>query len=213
MMTTLNAKNLSLNDVQRLLGFQKHYNGSFTPLLPLEPLTDFEQQEIVQIREDFDNYLSDGKVLEGMVKALTVFPLMRLAGFYRYPIKITLEENIAQINIEDEDTSITGRFDILSVNNSTRSNDAFFWVLLIEAKNSSVNSFEGLAQLLTYAYNSLLHQTSVWGLTTNGMQFEFVYIQQGSPPTYELMPLLNLFETSDLSELLQVLKAICNCQS
>ena len=39
-MTLLNAGNLSLEDVQRLLGFQENYNNSFTSLLSLEPLTE-----------------------------------------------------------------------------------------------------------------------------------------------------------------------------
>ena len=41
---------------------------------------------------------------------------MRLARFYRDPIEIRLEEDIADIQIEDEDTIITGRMDILAVN-------------------------------------------------------------------------------------------------
>src|ERR671932_2492602 len=105
----------TLNDVHNLLCFQRQYKSSFT-LLSLEPLTEIEQQELLQIRDDFDNYLGESKVLEGMVKALTTFPLMRLAGFYRSPIKISLEENIAQINIVDEDTNIIGRLDLLAVN-------------------------------------------------------------------------------------------------
>jgi hypothetical protein len=52
-MTTLNAKELSLNDVHRLLGFQRQYNSSFTSLLSLELLTEFELQELLQIRDDF----------------------------------------------------------------------------------------------------------------------------------------------------------------
>ena len=44
-MTILNASNLSLEDVQRLFGFQKQYNDSFSHLLSLEPLTEVEQQD------------------------------------------------------------------------------------------------------------------------------------------------------------------------
>ncbi len=68
-MTTLKEKKLSLGDVHRLLGFQRQYNSSFTSLLSLEPLSDFEQQEIQQIRDDFDNYLAESKVDEGLIKA------------------------------------------------------------------------------------------------------------------------------------------------
>jgi hypothetical protein len=212
-MTILNTKNLSLGDVHHLLGFQMYWDGSFTPLLSLESLTEFEQQELKQIRDDFRNYLSEGKVYEGLVKALTVFPLMRLAGFYRYPMKIALEEEIENIEIEDEETKITGRLDVLAVN-KTRSTigNSKFWVLVIESKNSGVAPSVGLPQLLTYAYQSLERQPSVWGLVTNGELYQFLYIQQGNPPTYQMMPLLNLMEFESAIQLLQVLKAICKLQ-
>ncbi|HAX76158.1 MAG TPA: restriction endonuclease subunit R [Cyanobacteria bacterium UBA11372] len=213
-MTTLNAKNITLGEVNRLLGFQAQYDGSFTPLLSLEPLTELEQQELTQIRNDFRYYLFASKVSEGLVKALTTFPLLRLAGFYRYPIEIALEENIADIRIEDEDTLITGRFDIIAVNKAVKTSaNTPFWLLVIESKNSSVNAFTGLGQLLTYAYKSLENQESVWGLTTNGMDYLFAYIQQGNPPTYQLMPELHLMESERSIGLLQVLKAICKLQS
>ena len=129
-MTTLNAKNLTLLEVHQLLKFNKLPNRLFTPLLSLEPLTEFEQQELIQIRNDFDSYLTEGRVVEGLTKALTTFPLMRLAGFYRSPLKISLEQDIAQIIIEDQDTNITGRLDILAVNKTqTTTNNTFFWVI------------------------------------------------------------------------------------
>lgn len=64
-MTILNARNLSLEEVHRLFGFQKQYNDSFSNYLFLEPLTEGEQQELKQIQDDFDRYLTAGKVSEG----------------------------------------------------------------------------------------------------------------------------------------------------
>ncbi len=80
---------------------------------------------------------------------------------------------------------------------------------MIEAKNSSVSALEGLPQLLTYAYKNLEPKNLVWGLTTNGLNYWFVYLQQGNPPTYQLLPELNLIESERSLQLLQVLKAIC----
>jgi hypothetical protein len=212
-MAIFNAKNLSLNDVHHLLKLQEQLNnGSFTTWLSLEPVTDFEQQEIVQIRNDFRHYILAGKVYEGLVKALTSFPLLRLTGFYRYPIQISLEEDIADINVTDEDTIITGRFDILAVNKATpTTTDITFWILVIEAKNSAIEVRQGLPQLLTYAFKRLDGQASVWGLATNGLQYLFVHLSSGNPPTYQLMPELHLMDTERSIQLLQVLKAIC-CQ-
>jgi len=210
-MTTINAKNLTLNQVSDFLKFQQLFNNDTYPsLLSLEPLTEFEQLELVQIRNDFREYLSFERVSEGLVQALTTFPLMRLAGFYRSPLKMSLEENIANITIEDEDTTITGRFDILAINKEKQiAADIAFWILVIESKNSLIAPRAGLPQLLTYAYKSLEYQESVWGLATSGEFYQFLNIRRGNPPTYQLMPFLTLMEPESSVVLLQVLKAIC----
>lgn len=209
-MTIINARNLSLEEVQRLFGFQKQYNDSFSNLLSLESLTEAEKQELTQIQNDFDRYLTAGKVSEGQVKFLVLAPLLRLAGFYRYPLEIRLEEDIADIEVEDEDVIIKGRMDILAVSKAKHPKaNAYFWILLIESKNSSIAPSEGLPQLLTYAYKSLQQQNSVWGLVTNGQYCQFVYIQQQGSPIYHLMPFLNFMESPRAIESLQVLKAIC----
>lgn len=77
-MTILNAKNLTLRQVHQLLSLEQRFDGSFTPWLSLEPLTEFEQQELRQIQDDFRAYLIDG-ILEGQIKLLVIAPLLRLA--------------------------------------------------------------------------------------------------------------------------------------
>jgi hypothetical protein len=192
MLINLNANELRLKDVQRLLKFEEEYNDSFTCLLFLENLTAIEQQELQTIRNIFREYYSEGKISEGQIKFLFLAPLMKLAGFY-----------------QDEDTIIKGRMDILAVNKTQgRTVSTPFWILVIESKNSSLNATEGLPQLLTYAHTSLEHQTSVWGLTTNGMDYQFIYIQQGNPSTYQVLPKLDITRLESSSELVQVLKAI-----
>lgn len=216
-MPTLRASNLTLDDVSHLLKFQEQIEDvSFSNLLSLESLTEVEKQELIQIRTDFRPYLK-GKASEGQVKALTIFPLLRLAGFYRYPIKINVEEGIDNIIIEDEEDEnkiIRGRLDILAINSAVPiTTNGVFWILIIEAKESAVEVRQGLPQLLTYAYKSLEQQSSVWGLATNGLQYLFVNIQQGDSPTYQLMPLLDLMYPDSSIQLLQVLKAICQLQN
>jgi hypothetical protein len=210
MTTTLDARNLSLEDVRQLFKFEEQLNNSFASLLSLESLTEFEQEELLQIQNIFREYYSEGKISEGQIKFLFLAPLMKLAGFYHPSIKITLEENIADISVEEEDTIIKGRMDILAVNKTQgRTTTTPFWILVIEAKNSSINAFDGLPQLLAYAYKGLEQQSSVWGLTTNGMDYQFVYIQEGNPPIYQLLPKLDITRAESSIELLQVLKKIC----
>lgn len=209
MTITVEPSALSLNDVHRLLKLQEKFDGSFTDYLSLEPLTEFEQEDLSRIRNDFRRYLKAGKISEGMVKFFTIAPLMRLAGFYDIPIRLTMED-VVGIAVEDEDKVIKGRMDILAVNQAEATIKPPFWVLVIETKNSAIDVFEGLPQLLTYAFKSLEHQQSVWGLVTNGLRYQFVFLNQGNPSNYQLMSSLNLNEIQSSIVLLQVMKSICH---
>ncbi|BAZ14956.1 hypothetical protein NIES4071_68260 [Calothrix sp. NIES-4071] len=211
MATTLDASNLTLNKVKALLKFQEQVNNSFRSLLTLEPLTESEQEELEEIRELFNSYYGDGKISEGQIRFLFLAPLLKLAGFYTPRIKILLEEKIADILIEDKDRLIKGRMDILALNRQIEEEIEItpFWILVLETKNSSTNALEGLPQLLTYAYDAIKEQSSVWGLCTNGMDYQFVYIQQANLPVYQLLPKLDITRANSSVQLLQVLKAIC----
>ncbi|MCA6597795.1 MAG: hypothetical protein IM539_16215 [Pseudanabaena sp. M046S1SP1A06QC] len=67
----------------------------------------------------------------------------------------------------------------------------------------------GIPQLLTYAHESLQSQSSVWGLATNGLHFQFIRIFAGESPSYQLFPSLSLIESEPSIQILKVLKAIC----
>ena len=210
MAINLDASSLTMEDVYRLLKFEEQLNDSINSLLTLEPLTELEHQEVLKIREVFRSYHNAGKVSEGQIRLLPIAQLLWFSGFYQPHIKITLEEGIAQIYVEDEDTIIKGRMDILAVSRvQNRVTITPFWILLIETKNRTISALEGLPQLLTYAYKSLDEQAAVWGVTTNGMNYQFLYIQRGEHPTYQLLPELSLIRPEQTIQLLQVLKAIC----
>jgi hypothetical protein len=134
---TQEASTLTLDNVHGLLKLERRSPGVFTGFLTLEPLSEFEQQDLLQIRNDFERYLAAGKVSEGLVKFLTLAPLIRLAGFYDTPIRLSMEDSIA-ISVEDEDIKITGRMDILAVNTELGTT-APLWILVIETKNSTVD--------------------------------------------------------------------------
>jgi hypothetical protein len=55
---------------------------------------------------------------------------------------------------------------------------------------------------------SVNHQEAVWGLVTNGEIYRFFYIRNGTPTLYHHMPSLSLMRSKQLTQLLQVLKAI-----
>jgi len=61
MTQNLEASQLSLNDVRRLLKLEEREGDAFTGFFSLEPLSELEQQEILKIITDFRRYLSAGK--------------------------------------------------------------------------------------------------------------------------------------------------------
>ncbi len=209
MTTTSGASYLSLNKVKALLNYQQWLNDSFASLLTLETLTEFEQQELEEIRTYAHSYYAARKTSEGLSKLLILAPLLRLAGFYTSSITIHLEEKIADILEEDKGTPIKGRMDILTLNQETEEEVTQFCVLVLETNNRLLDSMEGLPRLLTYAYKILENRPFVWGLTTNGLGYQFVYIEQGNPPVYQLLPDLSLFRPDSSIQVLQVLKAVC----
>ena len=213
MTQNLEASQLSLNDVRRFLKLEEREGDAFTDFFSLEPLSELEQQEILKIITDFRRYLSAGKVSAKLVKFLVLSPLMRLAGFFDIPIVLTMEDSIP-IEVEDGDTLIKGRLDVLAVNQpDAELAAAQFWILVVEAKNSAIAPLTGLPQLLTYTYKSLQQQSSVWGLTTNGESYRFVRVTRGNPCTYQILPELNLIDPERSLVLAQVLKAICKWQN
>ena len=205
-MVTLQAKNLTLNEVHQLLDLQPSVQRvRFTDVLNLPDLTEWEMAKMAQIRIDFQAYWQAGKVLEGQVQLLVLAPLLRLAGYYRSPVQLSLEQAIAEIMLDDEDTKITGRLDLLA---ARRDAVTPLWVLIVESKNSQVDALNGLPQLLTYASQSLTIQESVWGLATNGFSYYFVRLISGETLSYQLLPELNLLDSDRALVLLQVLKGI-----
>ncbi len=213
MTLTLDA-NLTLEKVHQLLKLQFHAGQEISALLDLEDLTDSERQDLEEIRENFLAYYAGGKILEGQIQFLFLSPLLWLAGFHAPKIKLNLEVGITSIEVEDEDTLIKGRMDILAAKRVRDGKEInFFWALIVEAKNSSFDASEGLPQLLTYAYTGLEQQQSVWGLTTNGLNYQFVLVEQGNPPTYTVFPSFNMLYLNQVFQLLQVLKAICKASN
>ncbi|MFS8781050.1 restriction endonuclease subunit R [Synechococcus sp. R55.6] len=201
------ANTLTLREVHELLGLCRGDSLEFEEKLDLPPLTEREIEELTQLQELYFSYLADDTLNEGQVKFLFVSPLLKLAGFLSSDIKINLEENIADIIVEEEEgqVAIKGRVDLLAIRRGARES---FWILVIETKGGTVATSLAIAQLLTYAYKGIKNQEFVWGLATNGEDYQFILLQQGSPITYHYLPKLGLLDSKSIHRLLQVLKSI-----
>ncbi|MEN9226593.1 MAG: hypothetical protein Q6L60_13800 [Thermostichus sp. HHBFW_bins_43] len=201
------ANTLTLREVHELLGLRRGDSLEFEEKLDLPSLTEQEIAELTQLQDLYFSYLAEGTLNEGQVKFLFVSPLLKLAGFFSEEIYIDLEENIEEINIrqDDENLLITGRMDLLVLQREQKKS---FWILVIETKAGIGSTRLATAQLLTYAYRGIESQDHVWGLATNGEDYQFFFLQRGSPPTYHYLPKLWLLDRKSIHRLLQVLKSI-----
>jgi Type I restriction enzyme R protein N terminus (HSDR_N) len=209
MVTTLRAQEITLEEVERLLGFTPLYDGQFSDFLPLQTLSAVEMAQLEKIRSNFRTYIRRGKVSEGQARQIAINPILDLAGYNQAPIELRIEEDIQRIYIEDKDTHIRGRFDLVAVNRKHETTpDQLLWVLIVESNNLAASEFAGIAQMLTYAHTSLEYQTAVWGLVTNGATYQFFHIAKGEALTYQYMPSLSLLEIDRSTYLIEVLNAI-----
>ncbi|MGB0561230.1 MAG: restriction endonuclease subunit R [Spirulinaceae cyanobacterium] len=204
MSQTIEAHQLTLRQAHQYLKLQVTFAPDITQALSLTALP--QPEELHKLRRLAESYYLEGGLREGQVKLLLVSPLLWLAGFYIPQITIVLEERIAEITLDDQDTVIRGRLDILALHRASSEPD--FWIVLIETKNASIDTAAGLPQLLTYAVTGLDKQKSVWGLVTNGIDYQFVRLQAGQRPSYDLFPKLSLLYDRQAEQILQVLRAI-----
>ena len=201
----VNANTLTLREVRDRLQLQLEFEDYFHDFLTLDPLAEEERDRLAEIREGWQNYYADGKISEGLVGVLAITPILWASGFVSDPaMRISVEANVETIEIDDDDRVIRGRMDMV-VHQREEDDQASFCVLVVESKNSAVNTSVGLPQLLTYAGTFLNHQAFVWGLVTNGREFQFVRVEPGR---YREFPLLNLLRPGQSETIPEVMIAI-----
>lgn len=128
-------------------------------------------------------------------------PLLDLAGFYDEPFLIGTEESI-EIALEDEDEIIRGRIDVLVIQEQ-------LWLLVIESKRASFSLLEAIPQALAYMLANPHPAKPVFGLVTNGEDFQFIKLIKQDKPEYALSDKLTLSRReNELYKVLSILKKL-----
>jgi Type I restriction enzyme R protein N terminus (HSDR_N) len=201
MLQTLQASDLSLNDVETTFGLKECRDTSFFPEWQenLPTLTTVEQQSLDQIKANF-LYLSKWPTTEDVVKLVVLSPLLSMAGFYSPPFRIRSEASI-QLSLEEEGKEVRGRIDVLVLQDQ-------LWVLVVESKESSFSLKAAIPQCLAYMMAAPDLSRPVFGLVTNGSEFRFLKLVHGQA-VYGLSELLTLQRRdNDLYPVLAILKSL-----
>jgi len=170
----------------------------------LSPLTETEKWELDRIKQRYIAHRSKGSLVEATVTLLVIAPLLELAGFYDPPFHIRAEETV-DFEVEDSDTILKGRIDVLVVQDR-------FWVLVVEAKNAQFTPGIAIPQCLAYMMGTPETVKPVFGMVTNGEEFVFLkVVRQENAAQYEISRVFSLLPRhNELYEVLGCLKTVGN---
>ncbi len=179
MVQTISATSITLHDLESKFQLELIEDESFFTEWRdnLPEITDLEKQQLDRVKASYLN-LVKYSMLEEAVKMVVVSPLLNLAGFYLSPFHIATEETI-EISDEDEGVVIKGKIDVLVVKNQ-------LWVLVIESKRASYSLEVAIPQILTYMMANPNVESSMFGMITNGREFQFIKLVKEGTPKYAL---------------------------
>ncbi len=204
-MQTINSRDLCLADLQTQFNLQVSRDPKFFPEWDIPPkITAQEQEGLNRVSRNFTDLVERRAISEQTVKLVVIAPLLDWAGFYRHPFTITAEEPIEIFGV-DGNSKIKGKLDILVIKNK-------LWILIIESKSSSFNPRVGLPQLLSYMLAGLKNREidlPIYGLLTNGQQFQFVKLVSSPCPTYGLSRIMSIdFPPDDFPKVLTIVRCL-----
>jgi hypothetical protein len=167
----------------------------------LPQLTDTETTTLDQIRNRFLRHRKRGSLAEGTINHLVISPLLTLAGLYDEPFFITTEPEV-ELLLQDKNELLRGRIDTLIIQQQ-------LWVLVVESKSTIAFSV-ALPQVLTYMMGNPNPQRPVYGLITNGDEFQFIKLLIQDNPQYDLSNIFSLLlpHRNQLYDIMRVLKQI-----
>jgi hypothetical protein len=167
----------------------------------LPELSSAEKESLNRIKKRYLYQRKNGPLTEGVVNYVVMSPLLELAGFYDPPFLIRSEPSV-EIAVEDSDTILKGRIDVLVVQDQ-------LWVLVVESKQTSFNIDVAVPQALAYMTSNPQPDRPTYGLVSNGGYFMFVKVVNQSESQYALSDDFSLYRRrNELFDVLSVLKQI-----
>jgi hypothetical protein len=193
----------SLDDLEERFNLRPTKNEQFFPEWhqDLPELTDTEIATLDQIRNRFLRHRKRGSLAEGTINHLVISPLLSLASLYDEPFFVTTEPEV-ELLLEDRDELLRGRIDTLIIQQQ-------LWVLVVESKSTIAFSI-ALPQILTYMMGNPNPERPVYGLITNGDEFQFIKLLIQDNPQYDLSNIFSLLlpHRNQLYDIMRVLKGI-----
>ncbi|WP_236849427.1 type I restriction enzyme HsdR N-terminal domain-containing protein, partial [Chlorogloeopsis fritschii] len=158
-------------------------------------------QYLDRVKINFLSLIKRPPILEDAVKMVVLSPLLDLAGFYREPFSLATEQSI-EIALEDKEEIVRGRIDVLVIQQQ-------LWLLVIESKRASFSLLEAIPQALAYMLANPDPTKPVFGLVTNGEDFQFLKLSKQVTAKYALSDKFTLSRReNELYRVLSIMKKL-----
>lgn len=203
MVNTVAIGNLTLSDLIEKQNLTLTDDPHFFPecRAPLPNLSAEEIHYLNLVEQDYFDQTRRGRVSEGLVKLVIVSPLLHLAGFYRHPFEVRLEETV-QIELNDLGEVWRGQIDALVVQER-------FWTIVVESKGSVFGIDQAIPQALGYLFATPYPQLPIYGMVTNGSSYAFLKLVQQLTPQYSISDIMLLLPGRPcLHQVLAIMKQI-----
>ena len=203
MVQTIQAKNVTLEELQTLFGLQLVRDEDFFREWQdeLPEITDFQTRQLDQIKAGYFNLLEHSPLLDKIISLSIVSPLLFTGEFYLQPFYIKPEKSV-EISEEDEGIIIKGSLDTLVLKGQ-------LWLMVIESKRVSFSIEVGLAQILAYMLANPNPDKPSYGMIATGGSFIFVKLVKGESPRYNTSDLFGISNrTNNLHDVLRILKRL-----
>jgi predicted type IV restriction endonuclease len=202
MVQTIQARDISLYELEEKFGLQLVTNADFFPewTNDFPSPTDAENLSLERIKSNYLNLTKRRPMSEEAVKMVVLSPLLDLVGFYQPPFEIETEKS-TDISAEDESVIVKGNIDVLIIQKR-------LWVLVIESKSTKFDVITALPQALAYMLDTPNIEKPTFGLLVNGREFVFIKLVQQEKPEYARSYALSIERDTELQQVLNVLKCI-----
>lgn len=201
MVGVLQAKDVTLTQLRESFGLVPELDDRFfrewqdhAPELEAEARAALEE-----VKVDF-LHLSRYDLLEPIVKMVVLSPILRLAGFYRDPFYVMAEKKVELLS-EDGDLLVRGMVDLIVFHPK-------IWIVSVEAKRSYYSLEAAIPQALFYMLGQATEGQTVFGLVTNGREFQFLKLIKDQVSRYALSHTLSLNRDGDLVQVVRSLRRL-----
>jgi hypothetical protein len=203
-MVVVQARNATLRELRESFNLQRVDDPQFFLewQTDLPDITVEERQHLDRVKSNFSNLLEYPPLLENTVKIVVLSRLLDLANFFLNPFHIKSEPSVRVDSQDEEGITITGEIDVLV------SLDRL-WIVVIEAKKVDFSLEIAKPQILSYMLANPSLKQPLYGLITNGVNFQFVKLMKTPSLQYGMSDVFNLFSPhQNLYQVLRILKRL-----